>query len=290
MKKSFLLILLISSAVFLTALFFIVKSLDSNDLSEKIDYFRNSFKEDETYFNECPKDSELSKLFAEHKNDFKKLQIMASEDAISSFQKQYVFHKNGSMFFPYVMGEFPGDKKITRDRFFKYLHLMQLCKVKSISTIEYEEEENSHPDSEAPEAKDKDKDSDKTNTKAKPQPDATARKVREDDEQIKGYSFELYYGYDAKDKTLKDWITTHKNIYYWSSDDNIKVVADTDKTQVSTPGESLVQQFRLEPHWFIRKYTYMDNPEDSKSEDTEDESKDEDTESESTIETSESEK
>lgn len=283
MKKSFLLILLISSAVFLTALFFIVKSLDSNDLSEKIEYFRNSFKEDETYFNECPKDSELSKLFAEHKNDFKTLQKMASEDQISSFQKQYVFHKNGSMFFPYVMGEFPGDKKITRERFFKYLHLMHLCKVKSISTTEYEEE-NSHPDSEPPKTKDEDE------AKAKPQPDANAKKEREDDEQIPGYSFELYYGYDAKDKTLKDWITTHKNIYYWSDDDKIKVVADTDKAQVSTPGESLVQQFRLEPHWFIRKYTYMDNPEDSKSEDTEDESKDENTESESTIETSESEK
>lgn len=265
MKKPFLLILAISAGVFLTALFFIVKSLDSTDLSQKVDYFRSSFKDEETYFKECPKDSELTQLFAKHNRDFKTLQKMASEDQINSFQKQYIFHNDGGIVFPYVLGEFPGDKKITRDRFFKYLHLMESCKVKSISSSDWNDEDIEHDSG----------DSKEKAHQEKRKPAVSEKNDKEDDEKSKGFKFELYYGYDAKDKTLKDWITTHKDIFYWNSD-NMKVVADTDKTQVSTPRESLIQQFRLEPHWFIRKHTYMDNPSESVDEEADADATDED--------------
>lgn len=257
MKKTLLIVLGIFTVIFATVIFFVVQELGNKDTVQKIEYFKDTFKEETSHFENCPSDAELKKLFSEHKDDYKKLHEMAVADGISTFTKTYVFHKDGAMFYPYIIGEFPGDKKITRDRFFKYLELMNQCKVKSIASEE--------PDySEA--AKDTEK-----GTMVETESDKEKKPRREGEgEYVEkpplGYQFELYYGYDATDKSLKDWVTRTKDIYYWN-DDERNVVADTDKQEKLVPGKTFTQEFRLEPHWYISKKVTLeesDETEDSK--------------------------
>lgn len=195
--------------------------IGTEDFTKKVSYFQSAFEVEKPYFDSCPKDQELRELFKKQKKEFHQLAIMAHEDKISTFNKNWIFHndKNFSMTFcPYRMGEFPPDKIISRDRFFKYLDLLKLCKIQDISS-DYEDQKS----------------------ESNPNPISKSG--------ANGFRFSIFEDTKYDDVPAGKFISLAKNIYYFDDDDDFKVVPDTDALKELGKSEKEVVYARLEPHW-----------------------------------------
>ncbi len=239
MKKSHIIIVVgVLGALTLCALIVATILVGTEDFTEKVSYFQSVFEVDKPYFESCPKDQELRDLFNKHKKEFHQLAIMAHEDKISTFNKNWIFHndKNFSMtFYPYRMGEFPPDKIISRERFFKYLDLLKSCKIQDIGS-DYEEQ------------------------KAEANPNPISKS------EANGFRFGIFEDSTYDDAPTGKFIYLTKNIHYFDNDDDFKVVPDTDAQKETGGSENVVTYARLEPHWCIKKtITFEDDAPSSDS-------------------------
>lgn len=217
------------------------------DFSSKLSYLQSSFETEKPYFTSCPKDEDLKKLFNEHKDAFHQIAKMAMEDKISSFRKSWIFHQNCDMvFFPYLVGEFPSDKVISREKFFKYLELMKECKIQEFEN-EYDDLKSDHPAKAENEAQ----------TETESETSATCKK----DLGSRGIKFFIFQEYEYDKVPKGKYLNVDKHIIYFQKDEKIKYEKDTDSLK-----ELDIKQFqakasyvRLEPNWTIRKSFSIQN-------------------------------
>ncbi len=225
MKKSTLIIGGVLAGLTLGALVVAAVMVGTEDFGEKITYFQSAFEVDKPYFDSCPNDQELKELFNKHKKGFHQLAIMVHEDNVNTFNKNWIFHndKNFSMTFcPYRMGEFPPDKIISREKFFKYLDFLKSCKIQDISS-DYEEQ------------------------KSESNPNAISESGS------KGFKFNVFEDSIYDNVPEGKYISLTKSIYYFENDNDFKVVPNTDVLKELGKGEKSVVFARLEPHWCIKK-------------------------------------
>ncbi|QQR57277.1 MAG: hypothetical protein IPG59_20210 [Candidatus Melainabacteria bacterium] len=240
MKKKLLIIGGVLAGLTLGGLVVAAIMVGTEDFGEKITYFQSAFEVDKPYFDSCPTDEELKKLFKEHKKDFHQLAIMAYEDKISQIRKNWIFHNDkyhGMVFYPYILGEFPPDTIVSRDRFFKYLDLMKKCKVQDIGA-DYEQEG---------------KDSEN---------DDTGKSI------TKGLRFFLFEDYKYDDVPEEKFLAVNKHIYYYEKDDKIKFIPDTDIIKESDKVSDTTRTAfaKLEEHWMIEKSIGIEFDDPSKDE------------------------
>lgn len=280
MNKRFLIICTISASIFLTGLYFVVRLFISGDFNQRVDYARDYFKNKKEHFKKPPCDEEIKEMFLKNKVAFQTLKKMAAEDKIAYLQKEFIVHtneegegnylpaaqntgKDHSLFYlvadlfseddehnillPYFLGDYPKDPKIPRDRFFKYLALMEQCKVAQISSLEDEIEDELINDQDKGEEK-------KTTTHY-------------------GWQFLLYAKKEEKSTSKGKKILITKSIDWWDIDD-YEVVEDTDASDKRTLKEEkdLNQLSEIEPFWYVGKQTSFES-EEPESEDEESEEK-----------------
>ncbi len=240
MKKNTLIIGGVLAGLTFGALVVAAVIVGTQDLGEKITYFQSTFEVDKPFFESCPKDQELKDLFNKHKKEFHQLAIMTYEDKISQLRKNWIFHNDSScsiVFYPHILGEFPPDKIVSRDRFFKYLDLMKKCKVQDIGA-DYEAEDK--------------------NDKS----DVNAKSV------TKGLRFFIFEDYKYDDVPDNKFKAVNKHIYFYENDDKIKFVPDTDiiKESDKVNDTDRTAFVKLEDHWMIEKSISLENDDPSKDE------------------------
>lgn len=240
MKKRTVIVLCASGGLILGAFVLLCICIGSSDFSSKISYLQNSFEVEKPYFSSCPTDEELKKLFEEHKKDFHQLAIMAYEDKVSQFRKNWIFHNDSScsmVIYPYILGEFPSDKIISRDRFFKYLELMKRCKIQDIGNDFESEDKN-------------DNNHDKVKSVSK------------------GLRFFIFEDYKYDDVPQDKFLAVNKHIYFSENDDRIKFVPDTDVIKESDKNSNMAKTAfaKLEDHWMIEKSISLENNDLNKDE------------------------
>ena len=202
------------------------------DFSSKVSYFQSAFEVETPYFTTCPDDQELKDLFAKHKESFHELAKMAQEDKLSSFRKSWIFHNDCSMvFFPYILGEFPPDKVISRERFFKYLALMKDCKIQDFE-FQCDDQLTEHP-------------IESQNTNHKNQKTRGSR----------GIKFFIFEEYKDDNAPAGKFIVIDKHILYSQTDKNCEFVTNTDDLKSIDFKKSTARAayIKLEPNWAIKK-------------------------------------
>lgn len=263
LKKSSVIMTIVVASVLCGGLIFAAICLGMTDISSKFSYLKNSFESEMPYFTECPKDEELKKLYCEHKNAFHQLAKMAYEDKLSSFRKNYIFHQDYSMvFFPYILGEFPSDKIISREKFFKYLALMNECKIQDFA-FECDDFKTEHP----------------IQTKNKEQTIADPNKASNSKDSpaktgSRGIKFYIFQEYNY-DKVPEDkFIAIDKHIYYFQDDKKIKPALDTDSLKELDLSKFVATAAyrKLDPHWVIKKSNALQNFDPEKDEELQDDS------------------
>ncbi|MDX2105855.1 MAG: hypothetical protein SFY67_05580 [Candidatus Melainabacteria bacterium] len=257
MKKRTILIIGAIGSVLVSGLIFAAICTGMQDFSSKVSFLQNSFETEKPYFTSCPKDEELKKLYSEHKNAFHQLANMAQDDKVSSFRKGWIFHQDCSMvFFPYVLGEFPSDKLISREKFFKYLALMNECKIQDFG-YECDDFKTEHP-IKAENPNEVISVSDKSNSKDDSSKETDSR----------GIKFYIYQEYNY-DKVPEDkFIATDKHIYYFKDDKGLKTISDTDslKSLDISKFAATAAYYKLDPHWVIKKSNALQNFDPEKNE------------------------
>jgi len=246
MKKRSTIILCIIAGVTVSAMIFAGICVGTSDFSSKASYLQNAFEVEKPYFTTIPSDKELKELFNKNKSAFHQLAKMAQEDKVSSLRKNCIFHNDSSMsmvFFPYILGEFPSDKIISRERFFKYLALMKECKIQDFG-CEYDDERIDHPiQQEQTESESSSDEKDTTNS------------------ETKGYQFFIFEDYNYDNVPKDKFLSTKKHIHYYRKDDEIEFVSDTDSLENLDQKKSTLKAafVKLEPNWVIKKSISLEN-------------------------------
>lgn len=232
LKKRTVIITSLISTIVLGGLVFAAICLSMKDFSSKVSYFQSAFEVETPYFSNFPDDQELKDLFNKNKESFHELAKMAQEDKLSSFRKSWIFHKDCSMvFFPYILGEFPSDKIISRERFFKYLTLMKECKIQDFG-YECDDQLTDRP-------------IESQNTNQVNQKPRGSRAIR----------FFIFQEYKYDNAPEGKFIQVDKHILYSQTDKNCEFVSNTDDLRTIDIQKSIARAayVKLEPNWAIKK-------------------------------------